>query len=172
MSKQESNPISKRYFHLAIAAVSLLFAGIIYAWSILKDPLAREFGFSSSGLAFTFTLMLCFFCVGGMLGSALVKRIGIRKTLLLSALCVFAGFFIVSSMSGGSIVTLYVAYGGLLGIGIGTCYNVIISATNPWFPDKKGLCSGVLMMSFGISSLVLGKAAGILINVPAFGVIK
>ena len=54
------------------------------------------------------------------------------------------------------------------GLGIGLAYNVIISTVNRWFPDKKGLCSGALMMGFGASALVVGKLAAALIEGPGW----
>jgi OFA family oxalate/formate antiporter-like MFS transporter len=54
---------------------------------------------------------------------------------------------------------LYITYGVLAGTGIGIAYNVVIATVSAWFPDKKGLCSGCLMMGFGASALVLGNAA-------------
>ena len=54
---------------------------------------------------------------------------------------------------------LYLAYGFLAGLGIGISYNVVVATVSAWFPDKKGLCSGCLMMGFGASALVLGNWA-------------
>jgi OFA family oxalate/formate antiporter-like MFS transporter len=54
---------------------------------------------------------------------------------------------------------LYITYGVLAGLGIGIAYNVVIATVSAWFPDRKGLCSGCLMMGFGASALVLGNAA-------------
>ena len=59
---------------------------------------------------------------------------------------------------------LYISYGVLAGTGIGIAYNVLIATVSAWFPDKKGLCSGCLMMGFGASALVLGNIANILFN--------
>ena len=64
------NPsLARRRLLLAAAVVAMLFAGIIYAWSILKVPLAAEFGWSNTELALNFTLTMCTFCIGGFLGS-------------------------------------------------------------------------------------------------------
>ena len=54
---------------------------------------------------------------------------------------------------------LYITYGVLAGLGIGVAYNVVIATVSAWFPDKKGLCSGCLMMGFGASALLLGNLA-------------
>ena len=52
-----------RWPYLLLGMVTLLFAGIIYAWSILKAPLGTEFGWSAADLALNFTLTMCCFCL-------------------------------------------------------------------------------------------------------------
>ena len=52
-----------RWPRLLFAAIAMLFAGVIYAWSVLKAPLAAEFGWEAPQLALNFTLTLCFFCI-------------------------------------------------------------------------------------------------------------
>ncbi len=73
MSKKNLNV---RWLYLAAGVLALLFAGIIYGWSILKAPLAADFGWTADQLALNFTLTMCFFCLGGMAGGLLSKRIG------------------------------------------------------------------------------------------------
>ena len=63
--------ISVRWFYLAVGVAAMLFAGVLYAWSILKAPLAAEFGWGASELALNFTLAMSCFCVGGLLGARL-----------------------------------------------------------------------------------------------------
>ena len=156
--------INIRWLYLAVGVIALLFAGIIYGWSILKAPLAGEFSWTADQLAVNFTLTMCFFCLGGFIGGILSRKIGVRLTLILGGVIGCAGFFLTSRLSGGSVAMLYVSYGGLAGLGIGFAYTTTISTVNAWFPDKKGLCSGALMMGFGISALVIGSAADALIN--------
>jgi len=158
-----------RWFYLLCGVVSLLFAGIIYAWSILKVPLANEFGWSISDLAMNYTFTICFFCIGCLLSGVLLKKFSVQTAIITGGVLVFGGFLIASRMSGGSIGVLYGSYGGMCGLGIGLAYNSIIAAVNAWFPDKKGLCSGLLMMGFGASALVLGNLADILIEMDSFG---
>ena len=151
-----------RWSYLAIGIVAMLFAGILYAWSILKAPLAAEFGWRASGLALNFTLAMSFFCVGGLLGAYLCKHAGHRLALMIAAGVAAIGFVLTASLSGASIQMLYITYGVFAGLGIGIAYNVVLSTVNSWFPDKKGLCSGCLMMGFGSSALILGNIADIL----------
>ena len=157
-----------RWLYLVLGTAALLFAGVIYAWSILKAPLAAEFGWTPSALSLNFTLTMCCFCLGGMLGGFLNRRLGLRIACIISACLASAGFLISSGMQ-GSIGVLYLSYGLMAGLGIGIAYNCIISTVNAWFPDKKGLASGVLMMGFGASALVIGSAADAIINSPSLG---
>lgn len=153
------NNLNRRWLYLILGVVSMLFAGIIYAWSILKTPFAGEFGWDASELALNFTVTMTFFCLGGFVGARLSKRFGVMLSILFAGILATAGFVLTSMLDGSSILLLYVSYGLLAGLGIGIAYNVVISTVNAWFPDKKGLCSGCLMMGFGASSLVLGNVA-------------
>ena len=160
---------SKRYLYLIVGTIALLFAGTVYAWSILKVPLAQNFGWTVPQLTVNFTLTMSFFCLGGILGSLLNKKIGLRNTLIISAILSGAGFIFTSFLSGSSISMLYVWYGIICGLGIGIAYNNIISTVNQWFLDKKGFSSGVLLMGYGASSLIIGSIAAKTIANANFG---
>lgn len=151
--------VSARWWYLAIGVAAMLFAGVLYAWSILKSPLTAEFGWGASGLALNFTLAMSFFCIGGLLGANISKRAGHRVALILAGGLSAAGFVLTAALQGHSLLMLYVTYGVLAGLGIGIAYNVVIATVSAWFPDKKGLCSGCLMMGFGASALILGNLA-------------
>lgn len=151
--------LSRRWGVLASGVVAMLFAGIIYAWSILKVPFASELAYDSKALALNFTLTMSFFCVGGLLSTLLVKWLGVRLTLMLSGTLAGGGFVLSSLLQAGQIGVLYLTYAFMAGLGIGIAYIVIISTVNAWFPDKRGTSTGVLMMGFGASSLVLGNLA-------------
>lgn len=158
MSKTNQK-LSIRWAYMIVGVVAMLFAGVLYAWSILKSPLAAEFGWGTSELALNFTLAMTFFCIGGLLGAQISKRLGHRIALIASGVLSAAGFLLTAALSNVPVFVLYLTYGILAGIGIGIAYNVVIATVSAWFPDKKGLCSGCLMMGFGASALVLGNVA-------------
>ena len=166
--KKETSNLSLRWLYIAISTVCLAFAGVIYAWSILKVPLADEFGWSNTELALNFTLTMCTFCIGGFLGSRISKLIGANITLIASGILAGGGFVLASFLQ-GSIIMLYISYAVLAGLGIGIAYNVIISSVNAWFPDKRGFCSGCMLMGFGLTSLVFGSLLDALFANEAFG---
>lgn len=156
----------KRWLLLAVGTAVMFFAGIIYGWSILKAPLQEEFAWSASQLAFNFTLTMCMFCIGGIVSGVSLARVNLQVLLTAAGALTFTGFFLAAGVQAESLVRLYLSYGLLAGLGIGIGYNAIISVINEWFPDKKGTCSGILMMSFGASALIFGNIANWLINSP------
>ncbi len=158
-----NNIDSKRTKYLVIGVIAMLFAGVIYAWSILKAPLSEEFGWGPSELAVNFTITMCCFCMGGFLGGKIAAKFGSGFAIIGGGLTAGSGFAF-SSLTGGSLGMLYLTYGVLAGLGIGVVYVVIISTVSAWYPDKKGLCSGFLMMGFGCSTLIIGNIADKLMN--------
>ena len=158
--------ISLRWFYMVAGVICMLFAGVLYAWSILKSPLADEFGWSASALALNFTIAMTFFCIGGLVGARLSKRYGHRVALFVAGILSALGFSLTAVLKGVPVGVLYLTYGVLAGLGIGIAYNVVIATVSAWFPDKKGLCSGCLMMGFGASALVLGNVADSMFRSP------
>ena len=164
-----ANNLNKRWFYLATGVFAMLFSGVLYAWSILKIPFKESFGWDDSVLAFNFTLTMCFFCLGAFFGSLICKKIGPKVTLIIAGVLVGIGF-VWSGMLGSNMPYLiYLTYAILAGTGIGISYNVVVSTVCSWFPDKKGFCSGCLMMGFGVSTLLLGNTISVLFENPDFG---
>jgi OFA family oxalate/formate antiporter-like MFS transporter len=152
--------LSRRWVYLVLSALTLVFLGFLYGWSILAAPLQSSFGWTSSELAITFTISTSMFCVGGVVGAQLTKRTAPRFTMWVSALLICLGFWFSSQASQEGISLIYVAYGICVGGASGMAHNAILGCTNNWFPDRIGLSSGSLTLGFGIGSLVLGPIVG------------
>jgi len=145
-----------RWLRLAITGVVLLFSGILYAWSVISFPFA-DMGFAPAALKLNYTITMCSFCLFGFFSGLLSKKLSPRLRLLFAALLTAAGFVLASCVNRGDAVLLYLGYGLCIGGGIGIVYNAVISAMNAWFPDRKGLCTGIMMMAFGFSTLLIGN---------------
>ena len=144
-----------RWPYLVAGVFMMLLSGIIYAWSILKAPLASEYGWNDAELGLNFTITMCGFCIGGVLGGIITKKISPQITAIFASVLAFIGFFGSSQLT-GMIVSLYIFYGAFAGIGMGIIYNVVIASVTKWFPDKRATVSGALLMSVGASTLILG----------------
>lgn len=147
---------SKRSLYLVLSAVTLLFLGLIYAFSMFAAPMCTTFGLEKSAVALTFNIMMITFCIGAVIGSQIEKRLGVRTTLIIGAVLFLIGFAGTGLFANGNIGVVYGCYGVCGGLGVGIGYNSVVATTNVWFPDKVGFSSGVLMMGFGLGSLILG----------------
>jgi OFA family oxalate/formate antiporter-like MFS transporter len=151
--------------YLVFATVTLLVLGLIYAWSIFASPIGKQYPAYVGLLPQVFQVSMFAFCVSALFGAQLIKRTSARLTIIVAAVLLGAGFVLTAYGAILGVWALFVFYGIIAASGCGIAYNAIISLVNPWFPDRIGLCSGVQMMGFGISSLVFGSLANALFNV-------
>ncbi len=148
---------SKRMVYLALSTLTLLFLGLIYAFSMFAAPMCMTFGLEKADVALTFNIMMICFCFGATIGSFLEKKINVRGTVLLAGILFFIGFVGTGMFAHNKLFVVYALYGVCAGGGVGMGYNSICATTNQWFPDKVGFSSGVLMMGFGVSTLIIGN---------------
>lgn len=147
----------KRYIYAVNGFITLLFLGLIYAWSVFVGPLEQEFGWQRSDTSLTFSISMVGFCLGGLAGGLLSRRFATRYIMLGSAAFVLAGFLLSSGIT--TTTGLFVYYGVFCGFGVGIGYNATISNTMKWFPDKQSLISGILLMGFGFGGSIFGSGA-------------
>ena len=157
MEEMSVSQIKKsRALYLTLSTVTLLFLGLIYAFSMFAAPMCQSFGLEKSAVGLTFNIMMILFCIGAVVGSQIEKAVGVKATIIIGAVLFAVGFIGTALFANGNITMVYVFYGVCAGTGVGIGYNSIIATTNVWFPDKVGFSSGVLMMGFGLGSLILG----------------
>ncbi|MCC8061457.1 MAG: MFS transporter [Clostridiales bacterium] len=145
-----------RWCYAVVGVITLLLAGLVYAWSVLSLPLGAYFTeWSKAQLSLTYTICMMMFCIGCMAGGMVAGKINVKLNVWFSAALFFVGFFIASRAQTPGV--LYVGYGVCCGFASGFVYNAVLSTMGAWFPDKQGLISGVLLMGFGLSSFIVGK---------------
>lgn len=145
-----------RWVYAAVGVVVLVFAGLIYAWSVLSAPIAAEFTeWTKTQLSLTFTIAMIFFCLGGLAGGMLAGKVSVKINVWVSSVLLLLGFMMAAKAQ--AVMTLYLGFGVLSGFGSGLAYNAVLSTMSKWFPDKQGLISGILLMGFGLGSFLIGK---------------
>ena len=146
-----------RWIPAIAGTLILLFAGLVYAWSILSVPIAAEFThWTQAQLSLTFTLVMIFFCLGGLAGGLLAGKLKPQLSVAGGGLLFLAGFLLASRIQ--TPAGLYLTFGILCGFASGIVYNAVMSTVGRWFPDRPGLISGILLMGFGFSAFLIGKA--------------
>ena len=156
---------------IALSAIGLhICIGSVYAWSVLTKPIMEAMGFSLQETTWTFSLAILFLGLSaGFLGS-FVQKIGPRKSGLLSmTFFVLAMFGTAAALYLHSLPMLYLFYGVIGGIGLGTGYITPVSTLVKWFPENRGFATGLAIMGFGFASLIAGPAMQILVQ--SFGLV-
>ncbi|MBP5314125.1 MAG: hypothetical protein J6Y65_04295 [Eggerthellaceae bacterium] len=144
--------------YLILSTAALLILGLLYGFSMFAAPMIEDFALDGVGSAFY--VMMAFFCIGSLVGSAIQNKLGVKAALIIAGLMFGAGFALTGLLAADNgVIILYLCYAVLGGFGTGVGYNAIISTTNIWFPDRIGLSAGVMLLGFGIASLVFGNAA-------------
>ncbi|MCD8139540.1 MAG: MFS transporter [Planctomycetaceae bacterium] len=145
-----------RWFYVAGGTVSLMFAGLVYAWSVFSVPIAEEFkDWSRTQLSTTFTIVMAFFCLGSFVGGLAAKRYDAKNNVRIAGVLFLVGFLLTSRTN--NMAMLYIGFGVLGGTGAGLVYNGVMGKIIRWFPDGQGLTSGIMLMGFGVGSFILGK---------------
>ena len=149
---------------IALAGVLLQVAlGSIYAWSVFRVPLAEQFHWSISQVTMTFTISIFALGFSAFFGGLWLKRVGPRVVAMTGGV-LFGGGIYMASFSYLGLWWLYITYGLIGGIGLGLSYIVPISVLVKWFPDKRGLITGIAVGGFGAGAFITAPIATRLIE--------
>jgi OFA family oxalate/formate antiporter-like MFS transporter len=149
---------------VAIAGVFLQIAlGAVYAWSVFRVPLAKQFGWSISEVTLTFTISIFVLGIAAFFGGLWLNRKGPRIVALTGGTLYGLGVFL-ASFSAHKLWWLYLSYGLIGGIGLGFGYIVPVAVLVKWFPDRRGLITGIAVGGFGAGALVTAPLATRLIQ--------
>ena len=161
-----------RWGLVALGLVINLCLGSIYSWSVFVAPLAAHFTatlgreVTAGEVLLPFSVFLAFFAVAMPLTGKYIERHGPRKVTVIGGLLTGLGWLLASTAT--SVEALYGLYGVIGGLGVGIAYGAPVAVAARWFPDRRGLAVGLVLLGFGFSAFVTANAAGALI--AAYGV--
>ncbi|MGY4691655.1 L-lactate MFS transporter [Salibacterium sp. K-3] len=156
----------KNRWLIALSAVGIhISIGSVYAWSVFTNPLQDEMGWSLFWVNFTFSLAILFLGLAAAFLGHFVERYGPRVAGLTAA-----GFFGAGVLGAGvavtieSLILLLISYGVFGGIGLGIGYITPVSSLVKWFPDRRGMATGLAIMGFGFSAVIFSPLQEALIG--------
>lgn len=148
---------------IALAGVFLQIAlGAVYAWSVFRIPLAKLYGWSIPQITLTFTISIFMLGISAFFGGLWMNKKGPRIVAMTGGLLYGLGVFLASFSH--SLSWLYISYGFIGGIGLGFGYIVPVTVLVKWFPDRRGLLTGIAVGGFGAGALVTAPVATRLIQ--------
>lgn len=163
-----SRPADAARWRIAVAGVVLqIVLGAVYAWSVFRNPLAALYGWSGAQITLTFTIAILVLGFSAFPGGLWMNRRGPRVVAMTGGALYGLGVFL-ASFTNGRLWWLYLTYGLIGGIGLGLGYIVPVAVLVKWFPDRRGLITGVAVGGFGAGALIMAPLATRLI--AAWGV--
>jgi OFA family oxalate/formate antiporter-like MFS transporter len=154
---------------IAIAGVVMQIAlGAVYAWSVFRTPLATQFNWTIAEVTLTFTISIFVLGFAAFPGGLWLNRKGPRVVAVTGGILYGLGVFLAGFTN--SLSWLYLTYGLIGGVGLGFGYIVPVAVLVKWFPDRRGLITGIAVGGFGAGALVTAPIATSLI--ASVGVLK
>lgn len=132
--------------------------GSVYAWSVFSVPLAAEHGISSGKSGLVFGVMIAIFSLAAIFAGRMLQKKGPKLTAGVGALLFGAGYLI-ASISGGNFSLILAGIGIVSGAGLGFGYVCPLTAGMKWFPERKGLITGICVAGFGGGAIILSALA-------------
>ena len=157
------------------AALSVhLCIGQAYAFSVFNEPLTRIIGVSASAaddwklttLGWIFSLAIVFLGLSAAVGGKWLEKVGPRLTMFVAACCFGGGFWLAAlGVYLHEIWLVYLGYGVIGGIGLGLGYVSPVSTLIKWFPDRRGMATGMAIMGFGGGAMIGAPLSVLLMDI-------
>ena len=149
-------PTAPRGVILAGCASLQICLGTVYAWSFFQTLLVRQLGWTFTETAWAFSITIFSLGLSAAWAGLALPRLGPRK-LALAGSAMFSGGYLIGSfaLEMNLLMLFYVGYGVIGGAGIGLGYVTPVATAAKWFPDHKGMATGVTVMGFGVGAFLL-----------------
>ena len=146
---------TNRWLILAAAAIVNFVHGNPYIWTVFQPYVKEEYGLSTAASSLPFTLIIGIFAAGNMAGGYLQHRAGARMTAFLGSLIMCAGFFLAATAPHSMPWLISLGYGVLGGFGSGCAFAMLTAVPQAWFPERRGMVSGITIGMVGLSGILM-----------------
>lgn len=146
---------------IAVAAVCMqICLGAVYGWSVFKNPLMKAEHWTETSVQLNFTLAILFLGLGTIVGGLWQDKVGPRKVATTAGAIYGLGYLLSGfAVTNHSLTWLYAGYGAFGGVGMGMGYICPVATLVKWFPDRRGLMTGVAVCGYGFGAAVMSPFA-------------
>jgi len=156
-----SEKVTNRWLIVVGALLIQVALGAVYIWSVFKGPLMTKFNWDAAATNLTFSIIILVFAIGTVIFGKLQDKIGPRWVATTGGILLAIGLLLASKTT--TVGWLYLTFGVIGGLGIGAGYVCPLATCVKWFPDKKGLITGLAVAGFGGGALIFTPVAKSLI---------
>ena len=144
--------------------------GTVYAWSFFQTLLVRQFGWAFTETAIAFSITIFSLGMSAAWAGAALPRLGPRKLAIMGSSMFSCGYLLAGlALHIDSLPLFYIGYGVIGGAGIGLGYVTPVATVAKWYPDHKGLATGIVVMGFGFGAFLLSKVLAPILIVTTEG---
>jgi OFA family oxalate/formate antiporter-like MFS transporter len=154
MAQNASAPVNRWAIAWA-GMIVMIVAGTVYAWSNFTQPLIASFGWSATETSLVFGIAIFFLGIGAVIGGRWQDRVGPR-TVTVTGIVLWGIGNLLAAVGPHQVWWWDLTYGVIGGFGNGMAYITPVATVTKWFPDKRGLASGMVVMGFGLGAFVYG----------------
>mgnify|MGYP005840283177 CR=1 FL=1 len=156
--------VTNRWIPVIAGIVIQLCLGTVYIWGVFQPAVVKQFGWSQATAALTFSIVLGVFVFGSTIGGMIQDKLSPKPVITGGGIILGVGVFLASFTTAALPWWLWLTYGVIGGFGMGTTYTTIIACCQKWFPDKRGLITGMIVSALGFGGLVFTPIARYLIT--------
>ena len=147
--------IKNRFIPVIAAIVIQLCLGVAYIWSVFQTGIANSiFAGDNAAASLTFSLLLATLTIGSVIGGNLAVKYSTRSVVIVGGVILSIGFFAASFVTSAFPQLLWLTYGIMGGLGMGFTYSTTIACAQKWFPEKKGLITGIIVSALGFGGVL------------------
>jgi len=161
-AKQSNMKFMKRWIYVFLGIIIMMCLGTVYSWSVFRIPIEKLFDIGSTQSGLPYMVSLVFYAFFMFVTGKFLDKYSPRIIISIGALLVALGWIL--SAYAPNIYVLTITYGIIIGAGMGIAYGAPMTVVAKWFPEKKGLVVGLVLVGFGLSPLITAPLARNLIE--------
>lgn len=161
-ARQSNLKFMKRWIYVFLGIIIMMCLGTVYSWSVFRIPIEKLFDVGSTQSGLPYMVSLAFYAFFMFVTGKFLDKYSPRAIISIGALLVALGWIL--SAYAPNIYVLTITYGVIIGAGMGIAYGAPMTVVAKWFPEKKGLVVGLVLVGFGLSPLITAPLARNLIE--------
>lgn len=167
INRSENGKLQTRWGYAILGIIIMLCLGTVYSWSVFRGAVEQLYHIGATESGLPYMVSLAFYALFMFLSGPFLNKYSAKIIILVGGALVGIGWIL--SGYAQNIYILTITYGVIIGSGVGIAYGVPMNVVARWFPEKKGLMVGIVLVGFGLSPFITAPLATNLVQ--SYGVL-